>query len=87
MPTTLTRTQVSHTPRVQHALDVARRRWPGTRPAALIAEVLEDWARQAETAEAAQRQAQISRRLSLAGKYTDIYGPGYLDKVREGWAE
>jgi len=42
MPTTLPRTYITHTPQVQRALEVARRRWPNeSRDSALIANLLE----------------------------------------------
>ena len=31
------------------------------------------------------REQRIARVRAIAGKYSDLYGNGYLEKVREGW--
>lgn len=87
MPTTKHRTQITHTEEVERALAVAELRWPGERESSLllhlIAEGADAVARGDEFA-AAQRRARV---MGIAGKYTDAYGPGYLDAVRAGWGE
>ncbi|MET3567700.1 MULTISPECIES: hypothetical protein [unclassified Leifsonia] len=41
MPTTLLRTQVTHTPSVAHALEAARERWPGESDSKLLLHLVE----------------------------------------------
>ena len=87
MPTTKPRYQVTETPAVAHALDVAERRWPGLSRSALLARLAEEGARMLER-EDEERQA-ARRRLvdSLAGGFEDAYPSGYLEELRKDWPE
>lgn len=86
MPTTLPRYQVTETPELARALEVAARRWPEiTSRAALIAALAEEGARTIQGDEEeriAERRALID---SLAGGFH--FEPGYLVKLREDWPE
>ena len=68
------------------ALEVARRRWPHEdRDSALIVKLLSTGAAALEQDQAhndAQRRARVG---SIAGKYSELFGDGYLDDVRAGW--
>ncbi|MCK2025805.1 MULTISPECIES: hypothetical protein [Microbacterium] len=88
MPTKHPRTNITHTPQVARALDVARRRWPEEeRDSALILLLLEEGARAVEE-HADEGDARRAQRLrSLAGRYSGVYGDDYLERVREGWDE
>jgi hypothetical protein len=61
MPTTLRRAAVTLTPQVQHALEVAARRWPEAagRPATLLANLAVDSAAQIESSESSSRSHRI----------------------------
>lgn len=86
MPTTKQRLQVTETPEVTHALEVAARRWPEiTSRSALLAAIAEEGARAVEQDEAARREER--RRLvdSLAGGFA--YEPGYLEELRQDWPD
>lgn len=87
MPTTRPRHQVTETPDVAHALDVAARRWP-ERPRAKL---LVDLVRLAgEVLEHEQLEHTQARRLALmasSGKYAEAFGAGYLDQLREDWPQ
>jgi hypothetical protein len=85
MPTTLPRSQVTHTPEVRHALDVAARRWPDQKPGALLVRLIEEGARSIEDDDASAGRAQRIRDLST--RYAGVYGEDYLTEVREGWDE
>lgn len=85
MPTTLHRTQVTHTEPVKRALGVAAKQWPGQKDSALLLRLIDEGARAIEARQARQAQERRERVLALAGKYTGVYGPGYLDEVRQGW--
>ena len=85
MPTTLRRTQITHTPEVRHALEIAARRWPNESESGRIAHAIAEWAEQADQrrhAEIAQRQA-LARELS--GKYTGVWGSNALAELAEDW--
>jgi hypothetical protein len=87
MPTILPRIQVTQTPPVARALEIAEREWPGTPRAELIARLM---ARGAESVEVARAQRRAMRRASLEesrGAMADAYPPDYLGELREDWAE
>jgi len=84
MSTKRARTQITHTPEIEHALDIAGAKWPGETPSRLLgrliligAEVLEQ-----DTGYTARRRRRID---DLAGRYSDAFGPTYLEDVRDGW--
>ena len=87
MSTTLPRTMITHTSEVQHALEVAEKRWPGQRPSALLLRLIEEGVHVVEAGndELAARQRAVV--AEVAGKYTGMFGPGYLEELREGWPE
>jgi predicted metal-dependent phosphoesterase TrpH len=89
MPTTLPRTQVTHTREVRHALEVAARRWPGQRPSVLLAHLIEEGAHAIE-ADAAGRDADRRDRVEsvaarLATDFGHLYTDDYLAEERAGW--
>jgi hypothetical protein len=87
MPTTKHRTQITHTAEVERALAVAELRWPGEKESSLLLHLITEGADAVASGEevaAAQRRARV---MSVAGKYSDAYGPGYLEDVRAGWDE
>lgn len=85
MPTTRPRHLVTETDRLARALDAAAVRWPDlSRPKLLVRLVLE--------ADASAGHARIDerhRRLDVihrhSGSATGVYGPDYLDELRNDW--
>ncbi len=88
MPTKHSRTHITHTARVARALAVARTRWPDEQSeSTLILNLLDEGAKAIEEDERSEAAARTSRVRELAGKYSALYGPGYLEDVRAGWGE
>lgn len=88
MPTKNPRTHITHTPQVARALQVARTRWPNEdRESVLILHLLDEGARSIEENQALANERRTAHVRRIAGKYTNLYGEGYLEEIREGWAE
>jgi hypothetical protein len=86
MPTTRPRHAITETDAVAHALDIARRRWPGERPSALLTHLVVTGASavQDELSDSeSERREAVGKLTSLAAYYPD----GYLEEIREGWSE
>lgn len=86
MPTVRPRHAITETDSVAHALAVARRRWPGQPATRLLTRLIEEGATAVEAEDEAARtehERAVTALTGLAGYYPD----GYLDDVREGWAE
>lgn len=85
MPTTRPRYQITETPEVAHALDVAARRWPGESRSKLVLHLI----RTGGAALEEEGRDVVSQRLaaidSSAGKYADTFGEHHLDELREDW--
>ena len=87
MPTSLPRTQVTHTEAVRHALEVAAQRWPGQKTSALLTHLIEEGARVIEGDERAEHLKRQAKLDSIIQNYGAMYNPGYLDELRDGWDE
>lgn len=89
VPTTRPRHVITETDEVARALDAAAKRWPEDRDsrAKLVLRLLSEGYRAlGETAgkEAAERRETLRR---TSGLLTGVYGPGYLDELRQDWPE
>lgn len=87
MPTTRPRHFVTETDELAAALDEAARRYPGlSRPQLLVRLALE-----AHHAVQKTRDARRRRRLEAirqhSGSLAGVYGPDYLERLREDWPE
>lgn len=90
MPTTLDRTNITHTPQVQHLLDIASTRWPGATRRALMINLMEAGAGTITTNDPDSRhQAHANALERLAAEidadYGHCYEDTYLEQVRAGW--
>ena len=85
VPTTRPRHFVTETDELAAALDQAAERWPELSRAQLIVRL----ALEGEVAAERQGAEKIERRRKalerLKGSFTGIYGPGYLEGIREDW--
>jgi hypothetical protein len=88
MPTTRRRFQVTETPEVERALDLAAERWPDQDRSRLLLRVIEAGAVAVEkspTSVADSRRRAIRRAAS--GVWDEAFGVGYLSDLREDWPE
>ena len=85
MPTTRPRHLVTETDDLAAALDVAARRWPDLSRPQLLVRLAMEGAR----ADAREQDDRHRRRLSAlqahSGAATGIYGPDYLERLRQEW--
>ncbi len=89
MPTTRHRYQITETEKLAQALDDAARQWPEdaeNRPKLLLRLVEEG-----HSALKNEREERLRARreaiAASAGKFGDLYPPGYLAELREDWPE
>ncbi|CAN5666304.1 MAG: hypothetical protein M3493_05570 [Actinomycetota bacterium] len=85
MPTTRPRYQITETPTVAHAIELASRRWPGVSRSKLLLRLLEAGhaaLEQDENTAIRQRQAAID---ASSGKYPDAFSADYLADLRNDW--
>jgi len=86
VPTTKPRHAITETEAITHALDVARRRWPGQPATRLLTRLIETGASTVEREENA-RSTEHERAVAALTGLCDYYPDGYLDDVRSGWDE
>lgn len=87
MPTTRPRHQITETPAVAHALDLAARRWPGEPRSKLLVRLIRAGS---HTLEETQGEAVRRRQEAVtasSGKYADTFSDDYLAKLRQDWSE
>lgn len=87
MPTTRPRFQVTETPEIRRALDVAARAWPEASRSELV---LRLFLRGAEAIDSDATLPRIRRQHAIdasAGSLDVAYEPGYLEKLRDEWPE
>ncbi len=85
MPTTLPRHQITETPAVAQALDIAARRWPHDPRSKLLLRLLHAGsdALEQERNDAVRRQ--VDAIDATSGKYVDAFGREYLAELRHDW--
>lgn len=87
MPTTRRRYQVTETPDVAHALDVAAHRWPDEPYSKLLVRLVDAGRAALEQ----EREDTVHNRIaaidSSSGKYTDLFSEDYLAELRRDWPD
>lgn len=87
MPTTRPRHQVTETPEVAHALDVAARQWPREPRSKLLLHLLRTGSAVLEQ-ERSESDRQVLEAIDASsGKYADAFGKNYLTELRQDWPE
>jgi hypothetical protein len=85
MPTTRPRYPITATDEVTEALKVAAQRWPEEKdnPRALLLRLIHEGVVAVRHSDRATARREAVARTS--GAFSDVYGPGYLDDLREDW--
>jgi len=87
MPTTRPRHQVTETPAVERALDLAAKRWPDESRSKLLRRLIGAGEQALEDAQgdvARQRRAAVD---ASSGRYADAFAPDHLARLRREWPE
>lgn len=85
MPTTRPRYQVTETPRLARALDLAAKRWPGESRSRLLLRLIDIGG---GTLEQEQNTGDENHRAAVtasSGRYAGAFGPDYLTDLRGDW--
>jgi len=85
MPTDRPRHQVTETPEVAHALDVAARRWPGESRSKLLVRLVHAGASVLEDAGSETTRKRLAAVAASSGKYQDAFSERYLTDLRDDW--
>lgn len=85
MPTALQRIQVTKTPPVERALEIAAREWPGVPRSELITRLVMVGAEHLAAAHSERRRMRRDALQQLRGSID--YPSGYLAELREDWPE
>lgn len=87
MPTARPRHQITETPAVERALDLAARRWPGEPRSRLLRRLVaagSDALEQGADLATRERRAAIE---ATSGKYGDAFSADFLADLRRDWVE
>lgn len=87
MPTARPRHQVTETPDVARALDLAARRWPNEARSRLLVRLVQAGSSALEEGHAEQAQHRLAAIDATSGKYADVFTDDYLAELREDWPE
>lgn len=87
MPTTRARHQVTETPDVAWALDVAALRWPGEPRARLLLRLVQAGGDAVADGAETERERRRQAIRASSGTYPGAFGPDYLAELRADWPE
>lgn len=85
MPTSLPRHQVTETPQIAHAIDLAAARWPGESRASLLRRLVEAGGASLESAEDESSTARRDAIVASSGTYPGVFSANYLEDLRQDW--
>lgn len=87
MPTTRPRHQITETDEVAQALNRAALRWPNEPRSRLLLRLIHAANDVLEAQDAAAVRERLAAIDASSGSYSDAFGDGYLDQLREDWPE
>ena len=87
MPTTRPRHFVTETDDLADALDAAAKRWPGLSRAQLLVRLALEGDRAARQTHDDRRRRRQRAVRKYSGALTGMYGPSYLEDLRNEWPE
>ena len=87
MPTSRPRHQVTETPDIARALDVAARRWPHEPRSKLLLRLVRTGSAALEQEQATASESRAAIIEATSGKYRGVFGPHHLADLRREWPE
>lgn len=89
VPTSLKRTNVTHTPPIQAALRIAAAYWPdkATSDSALLTELALKGASDLQHEAATRMERLCASAVQINDAFGKLYSDQYLDEIRAGWPE
>lgn len=87
MPTERPRHQITETPDVARAIDVAARQWPGESRSRLVRRLLEAGRAALEQGQDAATRQRLMAVDATSGKYADAFTKDYLAELRHDWPQ
>ena len=87
MPTTRPRYQVTETPAMARALDLAARRWPNEPRSKLLIRLVQAGSNALEEGRTEAAQHRLAAIDATRGKYADVFTDDYLAELRRDWPE
>jgi hypothetical protein len=85
MPTARSRYQVTETPAVARALDIAAKRWPGEPRSRLLLRLVEVGSDALAQDQQADLEAHCAAVTVSSGAYADAFPAGFLVELRQDW--
>ncbi|MDQ6754505.1 MAG: hypothetical protein M3017_14175 [Actinomycetota bacterium] len=85
MPTARPRHQITETPAVARAIDLAAQRWPGEPRSKLLLRLVDAGRGALEQIDHQVTEVRREAVMASSGKYPDAFGPNYLDELRQDW--
>lgn len=86
MPTTRPRYQITETPDVAHALDIAARHWPREPRSRLLLRLVQAGSTALEQERSEAARARLAAIDATSDKYADVFTDDYLKDLRQDWA-
>lgn len=89
MPTKRPRHLIVQTDQVTRALNQAAQRWPeeSSRPGRLLRHLIEEGERALAQDQTASNAGMVDAVARTRGALTGVYGPGYLERLRQDWPQ
>lgn len=87
MPTIRPRHQVTETPDLARALDLAGRRWPDEPRSKLLLRLVQAGSNALGEGRTEETHSRLAAIDATSGKFADVFTDGYLAELRQDWPE